>query len=84
MKEYRIDFRMCGTLYVKADDEAEARQIIEGHLGDPKASFENCEPGEGLEISSRYIELGDGVELSPTVTCYGWNPNHLECTGEEE
>jgi len=78
MKEYRIDFNMCGTLYVKAKDEAEARKKIEEQLGDPNASLESGNCGEGLELAARYIDLDEGVELSPAVTCWGWNPRQIE------
>lgn len=61
-----IDVWMAGTIYVDADTEEEAAQIVtERYAGTRENSF-------GLDLSKRDILLGDGGDfLSPAVSLYG-------------
>jgi len=69
MNLYSIEVKVCATVYVKANSEAEAmaRLKAEGNCWDLDASMDVSE----LEFNNPALPE---ISVSPAMTCYGpWN-----------
>lgn len=61
---FRVDVRLCATLYVRADDEEAARAAVIDYAGTERGP-------EGDELFSRDKQVTDDIFMSPAVTFYG-------------
>lgn len=75
MKLYRIDFKMCGTAYIVADNPDRAKVLFDEKFSDGKSYFHN-EDGD-LVVGTDFetlLEQGESATMSPAVSMYGpWN-----------
>jgi hypothetical protein len=70
MKLYRLDVKICGTAYIVADNPARAKALVQEELQDAFLDAENTSLFTGVSFE-RLLEGGEGVTLSPAMTCYG-------------
>ena len=72
MKIYFVDFKMCGTAYIVADNPARARVLFNETFGE-NSSYNFNDDGDVVRDSSfeTLIEEGEQATMSPAVTMYG-------------
>jgi hypothetical protein len=66
MKKFKADFRLCGTVYVYAEDAKQARALFLKVIGS------RVHPGT-IDLGDAVIPpLSDQVWLAPALTAYGF------------
>lgn len=72
MKLYRLDFKMCGTAYVVADNPARAKVLFQESF-EGNSSYNFNDDGDLVRDCSyeTLLDEGEQVTMSPAVTMYG-------------